>query len=234
MLWSYKFLILKSSANLNFRNGNNLIKSLEEKPNKSWLKRIPECEDEKVLKHILKDAEMQLWVVFDEENNKEINPVYEEGDFVVYPAHGVGYVIGIEKVEISGSLLELVKVRFDSDRMTLRIPVNKAVSSGLRKLSSKKQMEAALLTLKGKAKVKKVMWSRRAQEYETKINSGNLIWVAEVVRDLHRGENQAEQSYSERQMYQAALERLAGEFAAIEDIDKDSAALKLEGIMTAA
>ena len=78
------------------------------------------------------------------------------------------------------------------------------------------------------------MWSRRAQEYETKINSGNLIWVAEVVRDLHRGENQAEQSYSERQMYQAALERLAGEFAAIEDIDKDSAATKLEGIMTAA
>ena len=169
-----------------------------------------------------------------EENNKEINPVYEEGDFVVYPAHGVGYVIGIENVEINGSLLELVKVRFDSDRMTLRIPVNKAISSGLRKLSSKKQMEAALLTLKGKAKVKKVMWSRRAQEYETKINSGNLIWVAEVVRDLHRGENQAEQSYSERQMYQAALERLAGEFAAIEDIDKDSAASKLEGIMTAA
>ena len=97
-----------------------------------------------------------------------------------------------------------------------------------------KQMEAALLTLKGKAKVKKVMWSRRAQEYETKINSGNLIWVAEVVRDLHRGDNQAEQSYSERQMYQAALERLAGEFAAIEDIDKESAASKLEGIMTAA
>jgi CarD family transcriptional regulator len=118
--------------------------------------------------------------------------------------------------------------------MTLRIPVNKAASSGLRKLSSKKQMEAALVTLKGKAKVKKVMWSRRAQEYETKINSGNLIWVAEVVRDLHRGESQSEQSYSERQMYQAALERLAGEFAAIEDIDKDSAATKLEGMMTAA
>merc|ERR1712138_173526 len=95
-------------------------------------------------------------IMTSEANNKEINPVYEEGDFVVYPAHGVGYVIGIEKVEISGSLLELVKVRFDSDRMTLRIPINKAVSSGLRKLSSKKQMEAALLTLKGKAKVKKV------------------------------------------------------------------------------
>ena len=167
-------------------------------------------------------------------NNEELNTSYEPGDFVVYPAHGVGQVLGIENTEIAGDALDLVKVRFDSDRMTLRIPVNKAASSGLRKLSSKKQMEAALVTLKGKAKVKKVMWSRRAQEYETKINSGNLIWVAEVVRDLHRGETQSEQSYSERQMYQAALERLAGEFAAIEEIDKDSAANKLEGMMTAA
>ena len=167
-------------------------------------------------------------------DNSEHEMNYDEGDFVVYPAHGVGQVLGMEKVEIGGKLLDLVKVRFDSDRMTLRIPINKAVSSGLRKLSSKKQMDAALLTLKGKAKVKKVMWSRRAQEYETKINSGNLIWVAEVVRDLHRGENQSEQSYSERQMYQAALERLAGEFAAIENIDKSSASTKLEGMMSAA
>ena len=166
-----------------------------------------------------------------EENNKEINPVYEEGDFVVYPAHGVGYVIGIEKVEISGSLLELVKVRFDSDRMTLRIPINKAISSGLRKLSSKKQMEAALLTLKGKAKVKKVMWSRRAQEYETKINSGNLIWVAEVVRDLHSGENQAEQSYSERQIYLTALNRLSNEYAAVQNLEKKMAKVKLEELL---
>ena len=163
-----------------------------------------------------------------EENNKEINPVYEEGDFVVYPAHGVGYVIGIEKVEISGSLLELVKVRFDSDRMTLRIPVNKAVSSGLRKLSSKKQMEAALLTLKGKAKVKKVMWSRRAQEYETKINSGNLIWVAEVVRDLHRGDNQAEQSYSERQLFEKAYERLKSEFEAVLNVSPEEVQKKMD------
>ena len=167
-------------------------------------------------------------------NEIDENTNYTEGDFVVYPAHGVGHVLGIEKTEIGGSLLDLVKVRFDNDRMTLRIPVNKAASSGLRKLSSKKQMEEAIHTLKGKAKVRKIMWSRRAQEYETKINSGNLIWVAEVVRDLHRGENQADQSYSERQMYQAALERLAGEFAAIEDIDKDSAIVKLEGIITAA
>ena len=167
-------------------------------------------------------------------DNSELVDTFCEGDFVVYPAHGVGHVLGTEKREIGGSLLELVIVRFEHDKMTLRIPLSKAASSGLRKLSSKKQMDEAILTLKSRAKVKKVMWSRRAQEYETKINSGNLIWIAEVVRDLHRGENQSEQSYSERQMYQAALDRLVGEFAAIEDIDLVSAENKLVGILSAA
>ena len=170
----------------------------------------------------------------EESKVEDINSEYNEGDFVVYPAHGVGHILGTEQREVGGILLDLVIVRFDNDRMTLRIPLNKAAESGLRKLSSRKQMDAALSTLKGRAKVRKAMWSRRAQEYETKINSGNLIWIAEVVRDLHRGENQADQSYSERQMYQAALERLAGEFAAIEDIDKSSATTKLEGIMKVA
>tara|TARA_B100001029_G_C14943973_1_gene384819 strand:- start:353 stop:871 length:519 start_codon:yes stop_codon:yes gene_type:complete len=169
-----------------------------------------------------------------EQEKNELNDEYNKGDFVVYPAHGVGHVLGTEEREIGGSLLELVIVRFDHDKMTLRIPLNKAASSGLRKLSSKKQMDEAISTLKSRAKVRKVMWSRRAQEYESKINSGNLIWIAEVVRDLHRGENQSEQSYSERQMYQAALERLAGEFAAIEDIDLVSAESKLVGILSAA
>ena len=167
-------------------------------------------------------------------DNSELVDNFCEGDFVVYPAHGVGHVLGTEKREIGGSLLELVIVRFEHDKMTLRIPLSKAASSGLRKLSSKKQMDEAISTLKSRAKVKKVMWSRRAQEYETKINSGNLIWIAEVVRDLHRGENQSEQSYSERQMYQAALDRLVGEFAAIEDIDLVSAENKLVGILSAA
>ena len=166
-------------------------------------------------------------------DNSELVDTFCEGDFVVYPAHGVGHVLGTEKREIGGSLLELVIVRFEHDKMTLRIPLSKAASSGLRKLSSKKQMDEAISTLKSRAKVKKVMWSRRAQEYETKINSGNLIWIAEVVRDLHRGENQSEQSYSERQMYQAALDRLVGEFAAIEDIDLVSAENKLVGILSA-
>lgn len=163
-------------------------------------------------------------------NNSDFRP----NEFVVYPAHGVGQIVSIEEQEIAGTKLELFVVSFEKDKMTLRVPTHKATEIGMRSLSSPEIIEKAMTTLKGKARVKKAMWSRRAQEYETKINSGNLIWIAEVVRDLHRGENQADQSYSERQMYQAALERLAGEFAAIEDIDKSSAAIKLEGIMKAA
>ena len=129
------------------------------------------------------------------------------------------------------SELELLVIRFEHERMTLRVPLSKATESGLRTLSSKLQMEEAIVTLKGKAKVKKTMWSRRAQEYETKINSGNLVSIAEVVRDLYRKDDQGEQSYSERQMYQAALERLASEFAAVDNTDKQSAVVKLEKII---
>lgn len=153
------------------------------------------------------------------------------GDFVVYPSHGVGKIIGTEKRKVEEIDLELLVIRFDHERMTLRVPLSKATESGLRTLSNKAQMEEAVVTLKGKAKVKKTMWSRRAQEYETKINSGNLVSIAEVVRDLFRKDDQGEQSYSERQMYQAALERLASEFAAVDDTDKDSAVLKLEKII---
>ena len=153
------------------------------------------------------------------------------GDFVVYPSHGVGKNIGTENREIEGIKLELLVIRFEQDRMTLRVPLDKAKVSGLRTLSSKAQMDEAITTLKGKAKVKKLMWSRRAQEYETKINSGSLVSLAEVVRDLYKKEDQGEQSYSERQMYQAALERLAGEFAAVQNVDKSDAATKLEKII---
>jgi CarD family transcriptional regulator len=142
--------------------------------------------------------------------------------------------MGLETTEISGSELELIVIKFDKDRMTLRVPVSKANNAGLRKLSTKKVMENALSTLKGRARAKKTMWSRRAQEYEAKINSGDPVSIAEVVRDLHRGEDQGEQSYSERQMYQAALERLAREFAAMEQIDERAAAEKLEGVLKAA
>jgi CarD family transcriptional regulator len=159
---------------------------------------------------------------------------FEEGDFVVYPTHGVGRILGTEEREVGDSKLEMLVVRFEQDRMTLRVPMDKARSLGLRTLSSRKQMDQAITTLQGKARVRRTMWSRRAQEYETKIKSGDPVSIAEVVRDLHRRTNQAEQSYSERQMYQAALERLAREFAAIEKIDQETAAMKLEDMMDVA
>ncbi len=155
-------------------------------------------------------------------------------DYVVYPTHGVGRVLGVEKQEISGHVLELIISKFEKDRMTLRVPVGKAQASGLRKLSSRKMMDTALATLKGRSRVKRTMWSRRAQEYEAKINSGDPVSIAEVVRDLHRNADQPDQSYSERQMYQAALERLVRELAAVEKIDETAAAHKLEELLTAA
>ena len=159
---------------------------------------------------------------------------FSAGDFVVYPTHGVGKVEGIETQEISGVTLDLIIIRFDKDRMTLRVPVDKAENSGLRKLSTRKVMDSALATLKGRSRVKRTMWSRRAQEYEAKINSGDPVSIAEVVRDLHRNADQPDQSYSERQMYQAALDRLAREVAALEKIDEEAAAEKLEQLLRAA
>jgi len=165
----------------------------------------------------------------EEQKDSVVN--FVPGDYVVYPSHGVGKILGTETREVENINLELLIIRFEQERMTLRVPLDKAKLSGLRTLSSKAQMDEAISTLQGKAKVKKIMWSRRAQEYETKINSGSLVSIAEVVRDLYKKEDQGEQSYSERQMYQAALERLAGEFAAVEDVDKISAASKLEKII---
>ena len=159
------------------------------------------------------------------------NSDFKTEDFVVYPTHGVGKVLGTEKQEIAGTELDLLVIDFEHDRMTLRIPLSKAQESGLRPLSSKKQMDLALVKLKGRARVRRTMWSRRAQEYEAKINSGDPVSIAEVVRDLRRNSSQAEQSYSERQMYQAALDRLAREFAAIEKIDEETAISRLEKLM---
>ena len=163
--------------------------------------------------------------------NENLASLFIPGDFVVYPSHGVGKIIGTENRKFEELELELLVIRFEHERMTLRVPLSKATEQGLRTLSSKVQMEEAIVTLKGKAKVKKAMWSRRAQEYETKINSGSLVSIAEVVRDLYRKDDQGEQSYSERQMYQAALERLASEFAAVDNTDKESAVVKLEKII---
>ena len=153
------------------------------------------------------------------------------GDYVVYPKHGLGRVIELQESEIAGASLQLYVLRFEKEKMTVRVPVAKAEAVGMRKLSSSKTLEDAMLTLKGKPKIKRTMWSRRAQEYEAKINSGNLVSIAEVVRDLHRAEDQAEQSYSERQIYEAAISRLARELAAMESIDEKAAQEKIQKVL---
>jgi CarD family transcriptional regulator len=163
--------------------------------------------------------------------SKSAKLLFALNDFVVYPTHGVGKITGVEKQEISGMELELFVVEFDKEKMVLRVPLAKAEGSGMRKLSSPQKMTTALTTLKGRARIKRTMWSRRAQEYEAKINSGDPISIAEVIRDLHRSENQPEQSYSERQIYEAALERLARELAAVERIEEEAAAGRLEGML---
>ena len=154
------------------------------------------------------------------------------GDFVVYPAHGVGFVEGVETTMIAGMEITLYTISFEKDRMRLKLPVSKVKSSGLRKLSSKDRLKDALSTLQGRSQTRRVMWSRRAQEYEAKINSGDPVAIAEVLRDLRKDSDDSEQSYSERQIYQAALERLAREVAAIEKIDEEKAAEKLEAVLS--
>ncbi|WP_422919241.1 CarD family transcriptional regulator [Rhizosaccharibacter radicis] len=152
---------------------------------------------------------------------------FTEGDHVVYPTHGVGKVVRIATEEIAGHKLELIHITFEENRMTLRVPVAKAKSAGLRKLATRKLFDEALAILKGRARIKRTMWSRRAQEYEAKINSGDPLAIAEVVRDLHRNAGQPDQSFSERQIYEAAMDRLAAELGALERIDKNAAAVKL-------
>ena len=156
---------------------------------------------------------------------------FRPNDYVVYPAHGVGQIMSIEEQEVAGMKLELFVISFEKDKMTLRVPTHKATEVGMRSLSSPDVVSQAMKTLKGKAKVKRAMWSRRAQEYEQKINSGDLISIAEVVRDLHRADDQREQSYSERQLYEAALERLTREVAAVSGGDEVSAARQVDEVL---
>jgi CarD family transcriptional regulator len=164
---------------------------------------------------------------------KTKNSEFRPNDFVVYPAHGVGRIMSIEEQEIAGLKMELFVISFEKDKMTLRVPTHKALSIGMRSLSSPDVVTRAMSTLKGKAKVKRAMWSRRAQDYEQTINSGDLIAIAEVVRDLHRTDDQREQSYSERQLYEAALERLTREIAAVSGSDEISAAKKVDDVLVA-
>jgi len=153
---------------------------------------------------------------------------FKTNEFIVYPSHGVGQITAIEEQEVAGMTLELFVINFEKDKMTLRVPVAKIATVGMRKLADNELVEKALETVRGKARVKRTMWSRRAQEYEAKINSGDLISIAEVVRDLYRSDTQPEQSYSERQLYEAALDRMSREISAVNRISETEAIRQIE------
>jgi CarD family transcriptional regulator len=156
---------------------------------------------------------------------------FKVSEWIVYPAHGVGRIVAIEEQEIAGISLELFVITFEKDKMTLRVPTGKSQSVGMRKLADEATVKKAMETLRGRARVKRTMWSRRAQEYEAKINSGDLVSIAEVVRDLYRSESQPEQSYSERQLYEAALDRMAREIAVVEKLDERGATQRITEIL---
>jgi len=156
---------------------------------------------------------------------------FKTNEFIVYPAHGVGQIMAIEEQEVAGIKLELFVINFVKDKMTLRVPTTKAQAVGMRKLAEAPIVKRALDTLKGRARVKRTMWSRRAQEYEAKINSGNIVAISEVVRDLFRSESQPEQSYSERQLYEAALDRLSREISAVQRITETEAIKEIEAAL---
>lgn len=177
-----------------------------------------------------------IWQAYDKKGNMMAtaaaqNDNFKKGDYVVYPAHGVGQIEGLITQTIAGMEVKLYAIAFEKDRMKLKIPVAKAAASGLRKLSTANRLKDAMTTLKGRARVRRTMWSRRAQEYETKINSGDPIAIAEVLRDLKRSNDDSEQSYSERQIYQSAIERLAREVAVVEKTTEDKAIARIERAM---
>lgn len=153
---------------------------------------------------------------------------FKTGEFIVYPAHGVGQIDSIEEQEVAGYSLELFVINFAQDKLTLRVPTAKVESAGMRKLSDETRIAKSLKTVQGRARIKRTMWSRRAQEYEAKINSGDIVYIAEVVRDLFRSENQPEQSYSERQLYEAALDRMAREISVVNKISSTEAVAEIE------
>ena len=156
---------------------------------------------------------------------------FKTNEFVVYPAHGVGKIVDVEEQEIAGSKLELYVIDFEKEKMRLRVPTGKCDAVGMRKLTEKAELDEALNVLRGRARVKRTMWSRRAQEYEAKINSGDIIALAEVVRDLFRSDKQPEQSYSERQLFEAALDRFAREVAAVKKLTEPAAVSEIEEVL---
>jgi|CXWL01.1.fsa_nt_gi CarD family transcriptional regulator len=162
-----------------------------------------------------------------------LKALYKVGNYVVYPTHGVGKIMAEETQMIGEIELRMLVISFEKDKMTLRVPLSRASAAGLRPVSSTEQMRKVFLTLKSRARTSRGMWSRRAQEYETKINSGNIHFIAEVVRDLHQNVDQSERSYSERMIYESALSRLVGELAACEGTDYKTATDKLMKLLRA-
>jgi CarD family transcriptional regulator len=167
-----------------------------------------------------------------DKKNPQQRKGFRTNEQIVYPAHGVGRIVSIDEEEFAETKLELFVIHFEKDKMTLRVPTEKSERVGMRKLSADNVVKKAMTTLKGKARVKRTMWSRRAQEYEAKINSGSLVSIAEVVRDLYRSESQPEQSYSERQLYEAALDRMAREVAAVQKLDEESAIASIQDVLS--
>lgn len=160
------------------------------------------------------------------------NPEFKAGRYVVYPTHGVGLIEEIMSADFGGIAQQFYVIFFEKEKMTLKVPVNRAKAAGLRPLSSGNELEKAFNALRGKPKIQRgVMWSKRQQAYEAKINSGNIASIAEVVRDLHRNVDQPDRSYSERVIYESALDRLAGEVAAAEDVDKAAATDQVIGVL---
>ena len=155
-------------------------------------------------------------------------PTFKVGEQIVYPAHGVGRITNIEEQEIAGVKLELYIVDFEKEKLRLKVPTNRAEQKGMRRLADRALIEHAMKVIRGRARIKRTMWSRRAQEYDAKINSGDIIAVAEVVRDLYRSDRQPEQSYSERQLFEQALMRFARELAAVRKVDDDQCIKELE------
>jgi len=182
----------------------------------------------RIQQHAMKSARQAVLA----KQNKNQPDVFGVGSYVVYPTHGVGRITDLESQEIAGHQLKLYVIAFEKDKMVLRVPLSRAKATGLRSLSSKTELEGAVQTLKQKAKIAKGMWSKRAQEYESKINSGNITFLAEVVRDLHRNVDHPERSYSERVIYENAFGRLVKEFAVVEALDAEKAAEKIIKVLT--
>lgn len=159
--------------------------------------------------------------------------IFKLSEYIVYPAHGVGQIVAIEEEFIAGYELELFVVYFEKDKMHVKVPVSKVESIGMRKLVQAEGINEALEILQGRAKAKRAMWARRAQEYEAKINSGEIVAIAEVVRDLFRADTQPEQSYSERQIYELALARLTREVSVVKHLSEKAALALIEANLSA-